>query len=126
MAGKQKDPAAGEGEAEKASDTAVTPEEYEMNVKRAFAVSEIPKPKDAAGKIKELPVEEMEKLLITSIRVSDGDLRLLAHERSAQVKDYLLKREKIDAGRIFIIEPGADFSGQSADHKMSRANFTLK
>ena len=106
---KRKELAAAGQDLEKAGETAVVPEEYPEMLTRAYTVSEIPKPRDATGKIMELPVEEMEKLLMTSIQVTDGDLRLLAHERASRIKDYLLPAGQDRRRKTFHCRTGCRF-----------------
>jgi hypothetical protein len=74
-------------------------------IARAYAAAEFPKPRDEDGKEKVLPPEEMEKLLFTQIQVDDNDLRLLATARAAAVRERLLADPRIDAERVFLLEP---------------------
>jgi hypothetical protein len=92
----------------------------------AYAASDIPKPRDEAGKIKKLPVAEMEKILFTGIDISDKDLRRLAHQRAAGVESYIIKSEKIDPQKIFILEPNSLADRENKEKHNSRVNFFLK
>jgi len=92
----------------------------------AYRAAELPKPKEPPGKIKALPPEEIKKRLLTNIQVTEDDLRLLAHKRASRVKDYLLKNEKSDPAKVFVVEPDTDFNRKSKKHQNSRANFSLK
>jgi hypothetical protein len=74
-------------------------------IARAYAAAEFPKPRDEDGKEKILPPEEMEKLLFTQIQVNDNDLRQLAKARAAAVRDRLLADPRINAERVFLLEP---------------------
>jgi hypothetical protein len=47
----------------------------------------------------------MEKLMLTNIVITDNDLRSLAAQRAMKVKDIILKSEKVQPERLFIIEP---------------------
>jgi len=80
----------------------------------AYLAADFPKPKDAAGNIKILPAEEMEKLLLTSIKVTDSDLRHLALARAETVRDYLVNTKKIETDRVFVLESGAGESDPAA------------
>jgi hypothetical protein len=53
------------------------------------------------GLAKDLPVKEMENLLITSIPVDEESMRQLAVERGAVVRDYLLA-QKLPSERLFL------------------------
>jgi len=54
---------------------------------QVYRAESFPKPRNAIGLVKTLPVAEMEKLLMTYAVVKDDDLRLLAKQRSAAVND---------------------------------------
>ena len=107
----------------------ILPEEYPQYLKAAYDASDIPKPRDPSGKIRELTPEEMEKLMRANVRIGADDLRLLAHERASRIRDYLVGEDReppIDPERIFILEPEADFGPGSEGNKNSRVTFTLK
>lgn len=104
----------------------IEPENYETYLNMAYQASEIPKPRDESGKIKKLPAAEMEKLLFTAIDISDEDLRLLAHERAAAVKEYILSSAKIEGHRLFILEPRSLASDDKKEENQSRVIFFLK
>ena len=83
----------------------VEPPEKDTYVALAYAAADFAKPRDAAGKEKILPPDEMEKLLYTQIQVDENDLRRLANARAAAVRDQLLADERLKAERIFTLEP---------------------
>ena len=93
-------------------------------IARLFAASPIPRPRDEKGRIKKLDTAEMEKLLITAIAISPDDLRLLAHSRAKQAKDYLVEGG-VPPERIFIIEPQTDKVAEK-QKPHSRVRFSLK
>jgi hypothetical protein len=47
----------------------------------------------------------MEKLLFTQIQVEENDLRQLAKGRADAVRERLLADPRIDAERVFLLEP---------------------
>ena len=104
----------------------VSPEEYERYLKMVYAAAEFEKPRDAQGYAKELSPAEMHKLLITNIQIPDDDLRRLAHQRASGVQDYILRSEKIEPKRMFILAPESPLSKENASAMKSRVNFTLK
>ncbi|MCK5229501.1 MAG: hypothetical protein KAR13_04500, partial [Desulfobulbaceae bacterium] len=61
-------------------------------------------------------LEEMEKLLMAWIKVSDEDLRLLAIQRANNVLGFLLENGPVEAERLFIIEPQVE-SSEDADEQ---------
>jgi uncharacterized protein involved in outer membrane biogenesis len=83
----------------------VAPEEYEKYLTRAYRAEPFPKPRNVIGMVKSLPVAEMEKLMLTNIQAGDEELRQLATRRANAVKDALLQSGKVEAERMFIVEP---------------------
>ncbi len=83
----------------------VTPGEYEKYLTRAYRAEPFPKPRNFIGMVKSLPVPEMEKLMLTHIKVGDEELRQLAARRANAVKAALLQSGKIDPERLFIVQP---------------------
>ena len=49
--------------------------------------------------------QEMKAYILSDISVTDEDLRLLAQNREAKVKQYLIDSGKVEAERLFLIEP---------------------
>lgn len=104
----------------------IQPKEYEKYLAMAYESENFPKPRNAIGYPKKLPPQEMEKLLLAYIQVSDGDLRLLAYRRTANVKDLILKSGLVTPDRIFILEPKSISPEKKEKMKDSRVDFILK
>jgi uncharacterized protein involved in outer membrane biogenesis len=77
------------------------PEEYSRYLKAVYRREKFPKPRNVLGLVKELPDEEMKKLIIANTVVGEQDLHSLAQERSAAVMAYLIK-QGVTAERIFL------------------------
>lgn len=103
----------------------LTHQERDAMVKKTYAEAQFPKPRDEKGKLKKLSPPEMEKLLYTAIEIRDDDLRLLAHQRAQAAKEYLINQGKVDARRLFIVEPGID-AVDTEGKLQSRVQFSLK
>ncbi|MBI5843679.1 MAG: DUF748 domain-containing protein [Deltaproteobacteria bacterium] len=86
-------------------DVTIPADQYPALIAQAFAASEFPKPVDKEGKPRPVPPQEMEALLRTHVRVTDGQLRILAHERAMAAKEYILGKGRVEAARVFILEP---------------------
>ena len=86
-------------------ETKVEQNEYEKYLRMAYKAEKFPKPRNFLGFEKSLPVPEMEKLMFTNIAVSDDDMRALASQRSARVKEMILQSGKIEPERLFLIQP---------------------
>ncbi|MBU8909861.1 MAG: DUF748 domain-containing protein [Desulfobacterales bacterium] len=105
-------------------DVVIEKEERQLYIHTAYAQAQFPKPRDDAGVEKELDVEEKKKLLITNINIGKDDLRLLAMNRSENIKAYLLSTGKIEKERVFLLEPNE--SDGSDTQRTSKVNFLLK
>ena len=74
-------------------------------IEKSYDKAQFPKPRDAAGKEKELTLDEKEKLLVTSMPLDGDALSDLGRERGHEIASYLTKIGKIDIRRVFVIEP---------------------
>ena len=101
-------------------------EEYARYLKMAYKEEKFPKPRTILGFAKDLPVPEMEKLMLTHIEVKDDDLRQLASQRALKVKDYILKSGQVTADRMFLVEPKSLEPEKKEKLKNSRVDFRLK
>jgi uncharacterized protein involved in outer membrane biogenesis len=104
----------------------IEPSEYEKYLKMAYKEEKFPKPRNILGIAKNLPVPEMEKLMLTHIEVKDSDLRTLASQRAMQVKDAILKSGQVDPERIFIVEAKSLAPEKKEKLKASRVDFKIK
>ncbi len=55
--------------------------------------------------VEEMEIKYLEDRIRSTIQVTDGELRLLARNRSEAVMKYLLDSEKVEAGRLFLADP---------------------
>jgi hypothetical protein len=100
--------------------------EYPKYLTRAYKAEKFPKPRNFIGMAKDLPVPEMEKLILTHIRVTDDDLRRLAMERATRVRDRLAGSGKVEPGRIFLVEPKTLPPERKEKLRDSRVDFRIK
>lgn len=100
--------------------------EYAKYLKLAYKEEKFPKPRNVIGMAKDLPVPEMEKLMLTHIEVKEDDLRKLGSQRAFTVKDLLLKSKLIEQERIFLVEPKTLQPEKKEKVKDSRVDFKLK
>ena len=104
----------------------LNPEEYEKYLTLAYDAGKIPKPWTSVWSQKKLPKEEMGKLIMTNISITDGDLRQLATLRAGNIKELILKFGDVKTGRIFIVEPKALLPAKKDKVKSSRSNYKVK
>ncbi|MDM0045817.1 DUF748 domain-containing protein [Variovorax dokdonensis] len=79
----------------------VTDAEYPALLEAVYKRADISKPRNLIGIAKDLPQEEMEKLLMADMKVDDESIRKLAVERGVVVRDYLLEH-KVPAESLFL------------------------
>jgi hypothetical protein len=104
----------------------IAPEEYEKYLKLAYKAGKFNKPKNILGITKNIPVSEMEALILENIQVTDDDLRSLANERTQVVKNYILGQDKIEPNRLFLIEPETLTPEKIENLKDSRVDLSFK
>ena len=101
----------------------IAPEEYKTYLSRAYREAKFPKPRNVIGMQKELPVEEMEKLMLTNLPARDEDVRLLARQRAEYVQSWLTEKGKVPLERLFLLPPKIENDGKG---KASRVDFSLR
>jgi Domain of Unknown Function (DUF748) len=78
-----------------------TPAEYPALLKEVYKRADITKPRSVIGLAKDLPVDDMEKLLLADIKVNDDSMQALALQRGVAVKEYLASKE-LPLDRLFL------------------------
>ena len=107
-------------------DVLVDPQEYGDWLKKAYKKEKFSKPRNFLGIAKDLPAEEMEKLMLANLAATDDDLRQLALARANAVKDYLTGAGKIDPARVFVLEPGSKLASPTEKAPAARVDFALR
>jgi hypothetical protein len=107
-------------------DVKIEKDEYPKYLKMAYKAEKFPKPRNIIGIAKDLPVPEMEKLMLTHVEVKDDDLRMLASQRAQSVKNYILKSKQVEPERIFLVEPKSLQPEKKEKLRDSRIDFRLK
>lgn len=123
---KIKDMARKGGETPSLDDVIVAPQEYPVYLKQAYKAEKFPKPRNIVGMAKDLPVPEMEKLMLTNMKVTDDDLKALSEERARAVRNYLLQSQQVEETRIFIVEGKTLDVTDKEGAKKNRTDFKLK
>jgi hypothetical protein len=97
--------------------------ERDRLVDKAYRAETFPKPRNALGRPKELPVPEMEKLLLANTIVDDDALRALAERRATTVREALARAAPSGAERLFLIPPRLTIASEGPGN---RVEFKLK
>ncbi|MCK5435801.1 MAG: DUF748 domain-containing protein, partial [Nitrosomonadaceae bacterium] len=106
-------------------DVNLEPEEYEKFLELAYEEEKFDKPKNMIGFTKDLPVPEMEQLMLANINAGDDELRKLALQRAKAARDWLVEKGSISSDRVFISEPRIE-SEVDGEKLGSRAKFSIK
>ena len=107
-------------------EVAVGMDEYPALLKAAYGEEKFPKPRNVIGLAKDLPVPEMENLMLTNAQVTDEDLRQLANRRAQAAKGYLVETGAVPAERVFLTAPKLGGEEAKDKGKPTRAEFALK
>jgi hypothetical protein len=106
-------------------DVNLEPKEYEKFLELAYEEEKFDKPKNVIGFTKDLPVPEMEQLMLANINAGDDELRKLALQRAKAARDWLVEKGSISIDRVFISEPRIE-SEVDGEKLGSRAKFSIK
>lgn len=109
-----------------ADEVTIDKDEYAALLKAAYGEESFPKPRNAIGLAKDLPVAEMENLMLANTTVGDEDLRRLANRRAQVAKDYLVDTAKVPAERVFLIAPVTAGAAPKDKGPATRAAFAIK
>ena len=94
----------GKGEAPRSvDDVQVAAAEYPQFLKAAYGEESFPKPRNIIGLAQDLPVPEMERLMMQNAKASDDDMRQLAAQRAQAVRDGLLASGQVGTERLFVV-----------------------
>ncbi len=104
----------------------VEPSEYPKYLTAAYKDANFPKPRNAIGIARDLPVPEMESLMLANAQASEEDLRQLANRRAQAAKDWLVGKGGIPADRVFLVAPKSGTEGIKDKGKPERVDFSLK
>ncbi|GGI19736.1 DUF748 domain-containing protein [Oxalicibacterium faecigallinarum] len=118
----------GKGQSGDANSITVSEQEYPALLKRVYKDEKFKKPRNLVGLQKDIPVPEMETLMIENAEVSDDDLTVLGNRRAQNVKDWLLEQGKVEDARVFILatKRGGDKDAEGKEAKVSRVDFSLR
>jgi hypothetical protein len=102
--------------------------EYGQYLKEAYGEESFPKPRNLIGLAQDLPVPEMEKLMLQHAKAGDDDMRQLAAQRAQAVRDALLSSGQVGADRLFIVaaKPLTNEERAQLKGKPNRVDFSMK
>lgn len=92
-------------EAASVEDIVVSAEEYPALLKQVYKAADFKKPRNLIGLARDLPVVEMEALLVANMVVTEVDLRALAQQRAQAVRNWMSTEGQVAGERVFVLEP---------------------
>jgi uncharacterized protein involved in outer membrane biogenesis len=101
----------------------IKPEELSTYLKAVYKKENFPKPRNVLGFAKDLPNEEMRKLILAHTSVGDEQLKNLAQERIVAVMNLLINQGKIAAGRLFRKNSDIYRNGEKKEQSGARVEF---
>ena len=107
-------------------DVQIAAGEYERYLKDAYSAESFSKPRNIIGLAKDLPVPEMEALMLKNAQVSADDLRDLAARRAQVVRDRMLASGQVTSERIFVVASKTESGDDKSKGKSSRVDFSLR
>ena len=117
------------GESAKSVDEVqVAANEYGQYLKAAYGEESFAKPRNFIGLAQDIPVPEMEKLMLQNAKAGDEEMRQLASQRAQAVRDALLATNQVNAERLFIVaaKPLSADEASQAKGKPNRVDFSMK
>ena len=99
----------------------VSDAEYPALLKEVYKRSDVTKPRNAIGLVKDIPVADMEALLLASLPVTEQAMQDLATARGVAVRDHLASKG-LPSDRLFL---GAAKAVGSAEKWSPRAELSL-
>jgi uncharacterized protein involved in outer membrane biogenesis len=105
----------------------IGPEDYAKYMKAVYGNTRLPnKPRNFIGIAKDIPQEEMEKLLLAGYPVDDNALRELANERAKAVADWFTTKGNLPAERVFVVAPKIGSEGLKGEGAATRVDFAIR
>ena len=101
----------------------LTPAESEKYLTRVYKAAKFDKPKDFMGLDKSLPPDQMKKLLLANIQVTDAELKQLADRRAAVVRQFM--SDKVAPGRLFLVASKLTPEGIADKGKTTRVDLSF-
>ena len=79
----------------------ILPQEQSVWLKAVYRKEKFPKPRNFIGLVKDIPDDEMRKLILTHTVVGNEELQNLARDRAVAVRNFLVAEGKLPPERIF-------------------------
>lgn len=105
----------------------ISADERPALIAAVYSDEQIPdKPRNFVGIARSIPAPEMEALILAHLTVTPEDLRALATQRAATVRNQLEAQGKVSRERLFLVEPRLTAEGIQDKGATTRVDFSLK
>lgn len=116
-----------QGTAKVGDQITINAQEYPALLTRAYKAAKFTKPTNALGLTKDLPVPEMEKLMLANTPIGDDALTTLGNQRAQATEEWLLTTGKISSERLFILAAKSGVAPpKDSKAGMTRVDFSLR
>jgi uncharacterized protein involved in outer membrane biogenesis len=102
------------------------PAEYSKLLTAVYRDAKFTRPRNAIGILKDVPVPEMEQLMLTNTSVNEDDLRALGDKRAVAVKDWLISAGSVPPERVLVVPPRLDTQDLKDKGRPTRAEFAIR
>ncbi len=85
-------------------DIEVSEAEYPELLKKAYRAGDFEKPTNFIGMVKDVPLADMEALILANTELGERELHALAQQRAQTVRDWLVGEGEVASERIFVLE----------------------
>jgi len=99
--------------------------DYANYLEAIYKDEKFEKPKNFIGLTKNLPVAEMEKLILMHTEISENDLRTLAEQRASATYAWLIEQGEISNERIFLLNSKIE-AAESSERQNNRVQFSIR
>ena len=87
--------------------------EYPELLKKAYRAGDFEKPTNFIGMIKDIPLADMEALILANTELGERELHALAQQRAQTVRDWLVGEGAVASERIFVLEAKVEPAGEA-------------
>ena len=93
--------------------------EYPELLKKAYRAGDFEKPTNFIGMVKDVPLADMEALILANTELGEDELRALAQQRAQTVRDWLVGEGQVASERIFVLEAKAEARAEKGQVQFS-------
>lgn len=89
----------------------VSAEEYPALLRQVYRAGDFKKERNIIGMVKDVPLEQMEEVILSNTAVSADELGALAQQRAQGTRAWLVEQGGVPAERVFVLAPRVEPPG---------------